>query len=161
VEAPLVIKPYLSRMTTSELLAVMVGGMATISGSLMAIYIGFGADSVAILTTSVMAAPCSLYLAKLLIPETETPVTKNMVKTVEDKKPRNFIDAATDGASQGMKLAINIVAMLIAFIAMIELVNTFLRYFPTDTSLPRWLASSDDGATDGAALFWLRARKYV
>jgi CNT family concentrative nucleoside transporter len=160
VESPLVVKPYLSRMTTSELLAVMVGGMATISGSLMAIYIGFGADSVAILTTSVMAAPASLYLAKLLIPETETPVTANMVKTVDDNKHRNVIDAATAGASEGMKLAINIIAMLIAFIAMIELVNAFLRYFPTDTTLPRWLASAD-AEVDGPGLFWLRTRKYI
>jgi CNT family concentrative nucleoside transporter len=161
IEAPLVIKPYLAKMTTSELFAVMVGGMATISGSLMAIYIGFGADSVAILTTSVMAAPCSLYLAKLLIPETGTPVTVNMVKTAEDKKHRNVIDAATDGAGEGMKLAINILAMLIAFIALIELVNTLLRYFPTNTSLPNWLAATDDPAVGGAELFWLRLRKYV
>jgi len=161
VESPLVIKPYIQRMTTSELLAVMVGGMATISGSLMAIYIGFGADSVAILTTSIMAAPCSLYLSKLLIPETGKPVTRDMVNTVDDMKHRNVIDAATAGASEGMKLAINIIAMLIAFIALIHLVNAFLHYFPTDTSLPAWLSSTDDPTLDGPALFWVRARKYV
>lgn len=161
VESPLVVKPYIQRMTTSELLAVMVGGMATISGSLMAIYIGFGADSVAILTTSIMAAPCGLYLSKLLIPETGKPVTRDMVKTIDDMKHRNVIDAATAGASEGMKLAINIIAMLIAFIALIHLVNAFLHYFPTDTSLPAWLSSTDDPTLDGPALFWVRARKYV
>lgn len=161
VESPLVVKPYLSRMTTSELLAVMVGGMATISGSLMAIYIGFGADSVAILTTSIMAAPCSLYLSKLLIPETGKPVTRDMVHTVDDMKHRNVIDAATAGATDGLKLALNIVAMLIAFIALIGLINSFLRYFPTDTSLPVWLSASDDPTIEGASLFWVRARKYV
>ena len=69
-EAPLIVKPYVPRMTQSELLALMVGGMATISGGMMAVYIGLGADPVAILTTSVMAAPCGLYLSKMLLPET-------------------------------------------------------------------------------------------
>ena len=75
-EAPLIVKPYVPRMTQSELLALMVGGMATISGGVMAVYISLGADPVAILTTSVMAAPCGLYLSKILLPETEEPATR-------------------------------------------------------------------------------------
>src|SRR5438270_11569371 len=74
-EAHLIVKPYVERMTRSELLALMVGGMAHISGSLMAVYIGMGADAVAILATSVMASPCTLYLAKIVLPETQTPET--------------------------------------------------------------------------------------
>jgi CNT family concentrative nucleoside transporter len=75
-EAPIIVKPYVPQMTQSELLALMIGGMATISGGVMAVYISLGADPIAILTTSVMAAPCGLYLAKLLLPETETPATR-------------------------------------------------------------------------------------
>ena len=75
-EAPIIVKPYVPRMTQSELLAMMVGGMATISGGVMAVYIGLGADPIAILTTSVMAAPCGLYLSKIMLPETEQPETQ-------------------------------------------------------------------------------------
>jgi CNT family concentrative nucleoside transporter len=132
-EAPLIIKPYVARMTTSELLAMMVGGMAHISGGLMAVYIGMGADPVAILTTSVMAAPCSLYLAKLLIPETEKPETLGEIRTTQEMPYRNVIDAASDGASEGMKLAINVAAMLIAFLAFIAMFDAILQacYGPT------------------------------
>jgi CNT family concentrative nucleoside transporter len=151
-EAPLIIKPFVGRMTTSELLALMVGGMSTISGSLMAVYIGFGADPVAILVTSFMAAPASLYLSKLLIPETEIPVTHHSVKTVEDTQHRNVLDAVAGGAMEGLHLALNIAAMLIAFIALVALIDTSLRYFPTGTSLPEWLANSDG---------WDRLRKYA
>jgi CNT family concentrative nucleoside transporter len=123
-EAPLIVKPYVERMTPSELLALMVGGMATISGGVMAVYIGMGADPVAILATSVMAAPCGLYLAKLLLPETETPQTSGVVQAAPEEPPHaNVIDAAAAGASDGMKLALNIAAMLIAFLALIAMVN--------------------------------------
>ncbi|MDP1796254.1 MAG: nucleoside transporter C-terminal domain-containing protein [Planctomycetaceae bacterium] len=120
-EAPLIVKPYVAGMTKSELLAMMVGGMATIAGGVMAVYIQMGADPVAILATSVMAAPCGLYLAKIMLPETEIPDTIGG-KTVHVAAPhRNVIDAAADGASEGMKLAINVAAMLIAFLAFIAL----------------------------------------
>ena len=151
-EAPLIIKPYINRMTTSELLALMVGGMATISGSLMAVYIGFGADPVAILVTSFMAAPASLYLSKLLIPETEIPVTHHSVKTVEDTQHRNVLDAVAGGATEGLHQALNIAAMLIAFIGLVTLIDTGLRYFPTGTSVPEWLSSSTG---------WDAIRKYA
>lgn len=125
-EAPLIVKPYIARMTTSELLALMVGGMATISGGLMAVFIGMGADPVALLTTSVMAAPCSLYLAKLLIPETETPETLGVVQTPAAVPYRNAIDAASAGATDGLHLALNVAAMLIAFLAFIAMINYVL-----------------------------------
>jgi concentrative nucleoside transporter, CNT family len=125
-EAPLIVKPFIARMTRSELLALMIGGMAHISGGLMAVYIGMGADAVAILCTSVMAAPASLYVGKLLVPETGMPETLGDVKPSGEKEHANVIDAAAAGASQGMQLAINIAAMLIAFIAFIALANFLL-----------------------------------
>jgi CNT family concentrative nucleoside transporter len=125
-EAPLIVKPFIPRMTRSELLALMIGGMAHISGGLMAVYIGMGADAVAILCTSVMAAPASLYVGKLLVPETGQPETLGDVKPSGEKEHANVIDAAAAGASQGMQLAINIAAMLIAFIAFIALANFLL-----------------------------------
>jgi concentrative nucleoside transporter, CNT family len=125
-EAPIIVKPYVPSMTRSELLALMVGGMATISGGVMAVYIALGADPVAILTTSVMAAPCGLYLAKILYPETEQPQTLGEVKVVVEKQHTNVIDAASAGASDGTVLAINVAAMLIAFLAFIALFDYLL-----------------------------------
>lgn len=131
-EAPLIVKPYIARMTRSELLALMVGGMATISGGVMVAYvgmlqgIGMGEQAVAILATSVMAAPCGLYVSKILLPEAEEPVTRGEVKVDIPKSHANVFDAAADGASEGMKLVINIVAMLIAFIAFVALCNHLL-----------------------------------
>src|SRR5262249_31413977 len=111
-EAPLIIKPYVPRMTQSELLTMMVGGMADTSGALFAVYMDLGADPVALLATSVMAAPCSLYLSKLFLPEMGEPETRGEVKTVVEKQHGNVIDAAAAGASDGMRLALNIAAML-------------------------------------------------
>lgn len=126
-EAPAMVKPYLPRMTESELLAVMVGGMATISGGVMAVYISLGADPVAILTTSVMAAPCGLYLSKILLPELEEPETRGRVRMVVERQHINVFDAAAAGASEGMMLAINVAAMLIAFLAFIAMFDYLLR----------------------------------
>jgi concentrative nucleoside transporter, CNT family len=113
-------------MTQSELLAMMIGGMATISGGVMAVYITLGADPVAILTTSVMAAPCGLYLAKILLPETEVPDTLGNVSTVVEHQHSNVVDAAAAGASDGTTLAINVAAMLIAFLAFIAMFDFIL-----------------------------------
>lgn len=134
-EAPLIIRPYVEKMTRSELLAMMVGGMATISGALMAVYIQMKADAVGILATSVMAAPCSLYLSKILLPETETPMTLGNSTVVLEKEHRNAIDAASSGASEGMKLAINVAAMLIAFLALIALVDALVKVINPALSL--------------------------
>ena len=125
-EAPIIIKPYVPRMTQSELLAVMVGGLATISGGVMAVYISLGADPVAILTTSVMAAPCGLYLSKILLPETEEPETRGEVKVVVERSHANAVDALAAGASEGTTLAINVAAMLIAFLAFLAMVDYLL-----------------------------------
>jgi CNT family concentrative nucleoside transporter len=125
-EAPILVKPYVPRMTQSELLAMMAGGMATISGGVMAVYISLGADPVAILTTSVMAAPCGLYLSKILLPELDVPETRGRVHMVAERQHVNVIDAAAVGASDGMKLAIGIVAMLIAFLAFIAMFDYLL-----------------------------------
>ena len=139
-EAPIIVKPYVPTMTRSELLALMVGGMATISGGVMAVYISLGADPVAILTTSVMAAPCGLYLSKILYPETEEPETRGEVKVVVERSHANVIDAAAAGASDGTMLAINVAAMLIAFLAFIALIDYVLASINPSLSLSRIFA---------------------
>jgi concentrative nucleoside transporter, CNT family len=125
-EAPIIVKPFVPRMTQSELLAMMVGGMATISGGVMAVYLSLGADPVAILTTSVMAAPCGLYLSKLLLPEVEQPETRGEAPINVEKLHVNAIDAAAGGASDGLTLALNVGAMLIAFLAFLALFDFLL-----------------------------------
>jgi CNT family concentrative nucleoside transporter len=144
-EAPLIVRPYIARMTRSELLTLMVGGMATISGGVMVAYvgmlntIGMGEQAVAILATSVMAAPCGLYIAKILLPETEEPVTRGDVKVEIPQTHANVFDAAAEGASEGMKLVLNITAMLIAFIAFVALFNHLLMKLDTAFGLQDWL----------------------
>ena len=139
-EAPIIVKPYVPAMTQSELLALMVGGMATISGGVMAVYIALGADPVAILTTSVMAAPCGLYLSKILYPEMEEPATRGEVKIAVEKQHTNVIDAASAGASDGTMLAINVAAMLIAFLAFIAMFDYLLALVNPQLSLARIFA---------------------
>jgi concentrative nucleoside transporter, CNT family len=139
-EAPIIVKPYVPSMTQSELLAMMVGGMATISGGVMAVYISLGADPVAILTTSVMAAPCGLYLSKILYPELEEPVTRGEVKVAVERQQVNVIDAAATGASDGTMLAINVAAMLIAFLAFIAMFDYILASINPQLSLARIFA---------------------
>ena len=136
-EAPIIVKPYVPAMTQSELLALMVGGMATISGGVMAVYIALGADPVAILTTSVMAAPCGLYLSKIMYPETEEPATRGDVKIAVETQHANVIDAASAGASDGTMLAINVAAMLIAFLAFIAMFDYLLGLISPGLSLAR------------------------
>jgi len=126
-EAPLIVKPYVPRMTNSELFTLMTSGMAHISGGMMVVYINYGADAVAVLTTCVMACPCSLYLAKLFLPETSTPETAGTVHTQTEKSPYvNGIDAAAAGTTDGLRLALNVAAMLIVFIAFVAMFNGLL-----------------------------------
>jgi len=123
-EAPLIIRPYILGMTRSELYAVMVGGMASIAGSLLVGYANMGVELKYLIASSFMAAPGGLLMAKLIIPETETPKTNvEHVEFDDHEKPSNVIDAAAQGAVSGMHLAMNIGAMLIAFIALIALIN--------------------------------------
>jgi CNT family concentrative nucleoside transporter len=126
-EAPLIVKPYVPRMTNSELFALMASGMAHISGGMMVVYINYGADPVAVLTTCVMACPGSLYLAKLFLPETGIPETLNTVHQKAEKSPYvNAIDAAAAGTSDGLRLALNVAAMLIVFIAFVAMFDALL-----------------------------------
>jgi CNT family concentrative nucleoside transporter len=136
-ESPIIVKPYVHGMTQSELLAMMVGGMATISGGVMAVYIAMGADPVAILTTSVMAAPCGLYLSKLMLPELEEPATRGEVKVAVERTHVNVIDAAAAGASDGLSLALNVAGMLIAFLAFIAFFDYLLGSINPGLSLSR------------------------
>lgn len=123
-EAPLIVRPYILGMTRSELFAVMVGGMASIAGSLLVGYANMGVELKYLIASSFMAAPGGLLMAKLVIPETEEPKQDFEHITYDDHdKPTNVIDAAASGAVSGMKLAMNIGAMLIAFIALIALLN--------------------------------------
>lgn len=124
-EAPLAIKPYLGRMTQSEFFAVMVGGLASIAGSVLAGYAAMGIDLRFLLAACFMAAPAGLLFAKLLIPETETTDNSELKEDPADK-PANVFDAAAGGASDGLKLALNVGAMLLAFIGLIALINGLL-----------------------------------
>src|SRR5262249_27421754 len=111
-EAPLIVKPYVPRMTESELLTLMVGGMAHFSGAPRAVHTELGADPVALLAPWVMAAPCGMYLAKVLIPELAQPEPLARADPAVETPYRNAVDAAARGASDGMSLALNIAAML-------------------------------------------------
>ena len=122
-EAPIIVRPYIPTMTRSELLALMTGGLATIAGSMFVVYVNLGADPVAMLTTGVMAAPCGLYLSKILLPETETPATAGHARVDIGRPHVNVIDAAAGGAADGMRLAINVAAVLIAFLALVAMVD--------------------------------------
>ena len=139
-EAPIIVRPYIARMTQSELLALMTGGLATIAGSMFAIYVSLGADPVAMLTTSVMAAPCGLYLAKILLPETGEPVTAGRVVVNPAREHVNVVDAAAGGASNGMQLAFNVTAMLIAFLAFIAMFDYLLALIRPGLSMAGILA---------------------
>jgi concentrative nucleoside transporter, CNT family len=125
-EAPLTIRPYLPRMTESELMTVMTAGMAHISGGIMAAYIAFGIEPRHLLTAVIMTAPGTLMLAKMFVPETAVPETLGTVKLEIERTDVNVIDAAGRGTSEGLQLAINVGAMLISFMALIALTNAIL-----------------------------------
>jgi len=126
-EAPLVVRPYLANMTESELFAVMTGGCATIAGAVMAAYATMGVDLKYLITASFMAAPGGLLMAKMLVPETRHQDVKfDPDESGDDEKPVNLFDAIGTGASTGLTLALNVGAMLLAFVAMIGLVNGLL-----------------------------------
>jgi CNT family concentrative nucleoside transporter len=122
-EAPLLIKPYVALMTKSELMAVMTGGFATVAGGVMAAYVGMGVSAKHLLAASVMSAPAALVMAKLMFPETEKSVTAGKVEIEVDRPWANSIDAAASGAADGLKLALNVGAMLIAFVALIAMID--------------------------------------
>jgi CNT family concentrative nucleoside transporter len=129
VEAQIMIRPYLSGMTRSELLASMTGSMACIAGGVMAVYISMGVPASYLLAASLMAAPGALVISKIVFPETEESETKGVVKLEVKKEHSNIMDAISAGASDGMKISINVIAMLIGVIALIALVDALLGYF--------------------------------
>jgi concentrative nucleoside transporter, CNT family len=135
-EAPLIIRPYLPTMTRSELMAMMTSGMATIAGGVMAAYVGMGADAGHLLAASLMSAPAALVMAKILVPEVELSLTKGIVRVDVPRKDANFLDAACRGAAEGLSLALNVAAMLIAFIALVALCNWMLSLLPAVADEP-------------------------
>jgi CNT family concentrative nucleoside transporter len=156
-EAPLIVKPYISKMTRSEMLALMVGGMATIAGSVFAIYMGMlgGSDQESrllfgkfLLCASAMNAPAALLFAKILIPETEE--VDRVVKVNRQEIGRNPIDALANGTTEGLKLALNVAAMLISFYAFILLINYFLSFIgglsvnSEADDLNQWISKATD-----------------
>ncbi len=157
-EAPLTVRPYISKMTESELITMMIGGMAHIAGGVLAAYVGMlgGGDpeqqafyAKHLLAASIMAAPATLVVAKLLIPETGEPLTRGTVKMEVEKTSSNVIDAAAAGAADGLRLALNIGAMLLAFIALIAMINAPLTWIGEVTGLQQALGKP----TDLAAIF--------
>ena len=138
-EAPLTIRPFLPRMTRSELMTVMTSGMAHISGSIMVAYIAFGIEARHLLTAVIMTAPGTIMMSKLFEPETETPETYGNVRLAIPKTDVNLVDAAARGTSEGLHLMLNVIAMLISFIALVALLNGgfgalhgWLPWFPAD-----------------------------
>ena len=125
-EAPLIVKPYIANMTRSELFAIMVGGMSTVAGSVLAGYVLLGVEIQYLLAASFMAAPGGFLMAKLLLPEAEKIVSDEEEFKLEFESHVNVIDAAASGASSGMSLALNVGAMVLAFVGLIALVNTLL-----------------------------------
>jgi CNT family concentrative nucleoside transporter len=123
VEAQVMIRPYIATMTKSELLSSMAGSMACIAGGILIVYVNMGARAEYLLTASLMAAPAALVISKIIYPETEEPVTKGKVSLEVKKEHTNLIDAISHGAADGMKIAINVIAMLIGFIALIAFIN--------------------------------------
>src|SRR5713226_1448319 len=122
-EAPLTIRPFLNKLTKSELMCVMTCGMAHVSGGIMAAYIAFGIEAKHLLTAVIMTAPGTLLMAKMLVPETEQPLTAGRVEMPEMEKEPNVLGAISRGTSDGLHLAINVGAMLISFVALVALVH--------------------------------------
>ncbi|UHQ22445.1 NupC/NupG family nucleoside CNT transporter [Lysobacter sp. 5GHs7-4] len=155
-EAPLTVRPYIPKMTESELITMMIGGMAHIAGGVLAAYVGMlgGGDpeqqafyAKHLLAASIMAAPATLVIAKILVPEVGEPLTRGTVKMEVEKTTANVIDAAAAGAGDGLRLALNIGAMLLAFIALIALVNHPLIWLGDVTGLAAAIGKPTDLST--------------
>jgi len=128
VEAQILIKPYISTMTMSELLASMTGSMACIAGGVMAVYISMGVPAEYLLAASIMAAPAALVISKIVYPETEESKTKGVVKLEVKRVHANLLDAISHGAGDGWRVSLNVIAMLIGFIALIALIDGVLGW---------------------------------
>ena len=167
-EAPLVVRPYIAGMTKSELMTLMTGGMATIAGSVLAAYVGFlGGDDPAaqavfaghLLSASIMSAPAAIVMAKIIVPEIGQPETLGLIEVAHEPTEVNAIEATAAGAADGLKLALNVGAMLLAFIAVIALINAILVWVG-NPSLFGWepydlnaaVAAASDGRFEGLSL---------
>jgi CNT family concentrative nucleoside transporter len=166
-EAPLLIKPFVKTMTNSELFAVMTGGFATVAGGVMAAYVGmllhlFPDIAGHLMAASVMSAPAGLVFAKMMYPETEEPVTRGSLKVEIENPDTNVIDAAARGAGEGLHLALNVGAMLLAFIALIAVINSILGWASnainlTDMLQARGALGTGESLSLQAVLGWLFA----
>jgi CNT family concentrative nucleoside transporter len=164
-EAPLVVKPYLDKMTKSEMLCLMVGGMATIAGGVLAAFIGFlGGESEAqqilftkhLLTASIMSAPAAIVIAKMLFPEEETTNIDRSLNVSKEKIGSNILDAISRGTTDGLKLAVNVGAMLLVFTALIAVVNFGLKDLIGEYSgLNAIIESSSNGRYDGFSMQYI------
>lgn len=142
-DAPLVVRPYLAKMTQSELFAVMTGGCATIAGAVMMGYANMGIELKYLITASFMAAPGGLLIAKIMMPETDEPVTEINVDASNDDEPVNIFEAIGNGAMTGLRVAVSVGAMLIAFVALIYMINGMLSgagsWFGIEDLTLQWL----------------------
>src|SRR3979490_74037 len=129
-EAPLTIRPFLPDLTQSELMTIMTSGMAHVSGGIMAAYIAFGVEARHLLTAVIMTAPGTLLVSKMLVPETEQPKTMGVVRIENGERDSNFLAAIARGTSEGLGMAVNVGAMLVAFLALIALTNGIMGAFP-------------------------------
>jgi CNT family concentrative nucleoside transporter len=137
-EAPLTIRPFLNKLTRSELMTVMTSGMAHVSGGIMAAYIAFGIEPKHLLAAVIMTAPGTLLMAKMLVPETEQPLTAGHVQMPETEKEPNVLGAISRGTVDGLHLALNVGAMLITFIALLALVNAMMGWVHLHVSWFPW-----------------------
>ena len=130
-EAPLMVKPYIEKMTRSELMCLMTGGLATVAGGVLAAYVNMGISAGHLIAASVMSAPAAIVIAKIVVPETEKPQTSSLNGIKIDITDKNALDAAARGASEGVYLAINVAAMLVAFIAFVAFFNYIFGFIGT------------------------------
>ena len=137
-EAPLLVRPYVARMTESELFAVMCAGMATISGSVLLAYVAMGVDAGYLITASFMSAPAAVMFAKIMIPETGVPETSNAARVDVPRLDVNVVDAAARGAGEGLQLALNVGGMLIAFVALISMCDHTVSWLGGLVGHPGW-----------------------
>jgi concentrative nucleoside transporter, CNT family len=137
-EAPLLVRPYVARMTESELFAVMCAGMATISGSVLLAYVAMGVDAGYLITASFMSAPAAVMFAKIMIPETGVPETSDAARVSVPRLDVNIVDAAARGAGEGLQLALNVGGMLIAFVALVSMCDKGVSWVGGLVGHPGW-----------------------
>lgn len=153
-EAPLLVRPFLSSMTQSEVHAVMTGGFATIAGGVFALYVGFGIEPGHLMVASVMAVPAGLVCSKLLWPESERPETLGKVVLSNEKTASNVVEAAANGALDGLKLALNVGAMLVAFLGLMAVANWLLGHVGDWIAVERWLLEPGERLSLDRLLGW-------